>query len=77
MNPIFAGFDLSRSTTNIVQPKTPIYGSRWQLVGEMDVDPKFESYGYKHPDGFVVIRASFVIFGSLYRSIGLEKSVTV
>lgn len=65
MNPIFAGFDLSRSTTNIVQPKTPIYGSRWQLVSEMDVDPRFESYGYKHPDGFVVISAMEVADGIL------------
>ena len=55
--------DLSKNTTNIIKPKKPIAGSRWKYNGPIDIDPKFESYSYLHPDGFVAISAMVVADG--------------
>lgn len=59
----FSDLDLSKNTTNIIKPKTPLLGSRWQFSKAMDLDPRFESYAYIHPDGFVVISAMEVADG--------------
>ena len=55
--------DLSRNTSNIIKPKQPILGSRWVFTGPINIDPKFDSYSYSHPDGFVVISAMVVADG--------------
>ncbi len=62
---LIQALNLHKSITNITKPKKPIDGSRWQFYREMDIDPRFEAYAYRHPDGFVVISAMEVADGIL------------
>lgn len=68
---VLSGIDLSNipifepKISNIIQPKRPIQGSRWEYLQPYTANPRFEGHYWVHPDGYLVISSMEVADGIL------------